>query len=288
MLGGVVTPTEAGLLAVVYALGLGLLYRELRWGQLVGVMRETLYSTCTIMFLIAPATMRSRLMGVLTVSIGTGPIGMLYAGFLADWIGAHSDERAWVGLPLLAAGRALGALRFSFTRQQKISQEDGVFLEALQSRTRFYGDASALRSWLFRIARNNLIDHWRRAQRARSESYHEIEESELARSVVAEDPEDTAIVSLDRQRLRAGIDTLSADQQEVVKTLLFDTITLALQATWELIRTVNQYIVKREPWSLAKRPDQRGVKARTRTNLCHFDTRNEWRQFRDGRQFADD
>ncbi|WP_049573024.1 SpoIIE family protein phosphatase [Nonomuraea sp. SBT364] len=44
---------------------------------------------------------------------------------------AGSDERAWVGLPLLAAGRALGALRFSFTRPQKISQEDGVFLEAL-------------------------------------------------------------------------------------------------------------------------------------------------------------
>ncbi|MFF0769464.1 SpoIIE family protein phosphatase [Nonomuraea wenchangensis] len=44
---------------------------------------------------------------------------------------ASSDERAWVGLPLLAAGRALGALRFSFTRPQKISQEDGVFLEAL-------------------------------------------------------------------------------------------------------------------------------------------------------------
>ncbi|GAA1294408.1 MULTISPECIES: SpoIIE family protein phosphatase [Planotetraspora] len=43
----------------------------------------------------------------------------------------HTDERAWVGLPLLAAGRALGALRFSFTRPQKISQEDGVFLEAL-------------------------------------------------------------------------------------------------------------------------------------------------------------
>ncbi|GLX00795.1 SpoIIE family protein phosphatase [Microtetraspora sp. NBRC 16547] len=42
-----------------------------------------------------------------------------------------TDERAWVGLPLLAAGRALGALRFSFNRSQKISQEDGVFLEAL-------------------------------------------------------------------------------------------------------------------------------------------------------------
>lgn len=44
---------------------------------------------------------------------------------------AHTDERAWVGLPLLAAGRALGALRFSFLRPQKISQEDGVFYEAL-------------------------------------------------------------------------------------------------------------------------------------------------------------
>ncbi|GGP85518.1 SpoIIE family protein phosphatase [Streptosporangium pseudovulgare] len=50
----------------------------------------------------------------------------IISGFIA-----HSDERAWVGLPLLAAGRALGALRFSFTRPQKISQEDGVFLEAL-------------------------------------------------------------------------------------------------------------------------------------------------------------
>ncbi len=34
-------------------------------------------------------------------------------------------------------------------------------------------------------------------------------------------------------------------------------ITLALQAAWELIRSVNQYIVQREPWSLAKKPEQR-------------------------------
>jgi len=34
-------------------------------------------------------------------------------------------------------------------------------------------------------------------------------------------------------------------------------ITGALQDTWELVRAVNQYIVKREPWALAKKPDQR-------------------------------
>jgi methionyl-tRNA synthetase len=34
-------------------------------------------------------------------------------------------------------------------------------------------------------------------------------------------------------------------------------ITGALQDTWDLVRSVNQYIVKREPWALAKKTDQR-------------------------------
>jgi PAS domain S-box-containing protein len=44
---------------------------------------------------------------------------------------AHSNERAWVGLPLLAAGAPLGALRFSFTKPRQITEEERVFLEAL-------------------------------------------------------------------------------------------------------------------------------------------------------------
>jgi PAS domain S-box-containing protein len=43
----------------------------------------------------------------------------------------HSDERAWVGLPLLSSGAALGALRFSFARPRQITEEERVFLEAL-------------------------------------------------------------------------------------------------------------------------------------------------------------
>jgi MFS family permease len=42
----------------------------------------------TIMFLAARPEMRSRVMGVLTVCIGAGPLGMLHLGWLADWIGA--------------------------------------------------------------------------------------------------------------------------------------------------------------------------------------------------------
>lgn len=43
----------------------------------------------------------------------------------------ETDERSWVGLPLLAAGNTIGALRFAFTRQRQITEEEKVFLEAL-------------------------------------------------------------------------------------------------------------------------------------------------------------
>lgn len=42
----------------------------------------------TIIFLASPPVLRSRVMGVLTVSIGAGPIGMVHVGLLADWLGA--------------------------------------------------------------------------------------------------------------------------------------------------------------------------------------------------------
>jgi PAS domain S-box-containing protein len=44
---------------------------------------------------------------------------------------ATSDERSWVGLPLITAGAPLGALRFSFGRPRRIIEEEKVFLEAL-------------------------------------------------------------------------------------------------------------------------------------------------------------
>jgi predicted MFS family arabinose efflux permease len=42
----------------------------------------------TIILLSAPAEQRGQLMGLLVVCIGTGPIGFLHLGLLADWLGA--------------------------------------------------------------------------------------------------------------------------------------------------------------------------------------------------------
>jgi PAS domain S-box-containing protein len=44
---------------------------------------------------------------------------------------SNTDESAWVGMPLMAAGAAIGSLRFSFGRPRKITDEERVFLEAL-------------------------------------------------------------------------------------------------------------------------------------------------------------
>lgn len=52
MTAGVVTPTEAGLLAVMYALLVGLIYRELTWQNIFAALRTGLYSSVGIMVLI--------------------------------------------------------------------------------------------------------------------------------------------------------------------------------------------------------------------------------------------
>jgi fucose permease len=42
----------------------------------------------TLMLLLAPPEVRSRLMGVLSVCIGLGPLGFAHLGLMADWLGA--------------------------------------------------------------------------------------------------------------------------------------------------------------------------------------------------------
>ncbi len=70
---------------------------------LAGAAFATLQAT--IVYLAAPVDMRSRILGVLSVCIGTGPIGFLWLGWLADIIGApHATAITGVmGLLALAA-----------------------------------------------------------------------------------------------------------------------------------------------------------------------------------------
>ncbi len=63
-------------------------------------MQSTLILLCT------PAGARSRMMGVLSVCIGTAPIGFLHIGLLADWFGAPMAVAISAGEGLIALALA--------------------------------------------------------------------------------------------------------------------------------------------------------------------------------------
>ena len=54
----------------------------------------------TLVYLASPPAMRSRIMGVLTVCIGTAPLGFLGLGWLADRVGAPGATAIIGGLGL--------------------------------------------------------------------------------------------------------------------------------------------------------------------------------------------
>jgi MFS family permease len=65
----------------------------------------------TLMLTEAPIEVRSRLMGIVTVCIGTGPLGVLLAGVLSDQIGPRGAVLAMAAAGLVATGALAMALR---------------------------------------------------------------------------------------------------------------------------------------------------------------------------------
>lgn len=100
-----------------------------------------------------------------------------------------------------------------------------VFLRVFRGLDRFEGDAEHLRSWVFTVARNLLVDEHRAAAR---------------RPVTADAPlpergapgsEDDVVASLDARHVGAVLDSLPADQREVVVLRFLVDLPLAEVAT---------------------------------------------------------
>jgi MFS family permease len=65
----------------------------------------------TLMLTEAPIEMRSRLMGIVTVCIGTGPLGVLAIGALSEPLGPRGAILAMAGLGLASTALLMVALR---------------------------------------------------------------------------------------------------------------------------------------------------------------------------------
>ncbi len=67
LLGGFATPTELGAIVVIYAVGLGLAYRELSFAALRGCFADTVVTTGVLLFIIAAAAPFAWLIAVLNL-----------------------------------------------------------------------------------------------------------------------------------------------------------------------------------------------------------------------------
>jgi len=107
--------------------------------------------------------------------------------------------------------------RFLLGLSGKPELADEVFqdtwLSLIRSASQPQGRAT-FRTWLFQIARNRLIDHWRKhgAHQPLHDSY---DEQLHAVGDETNDPEQLLNLSRDNQRLENALQTLPADQREV-------------------------------------------------------------------------
>lgn len=101
-----------------------------------------------------------------------------------------------------------------------------VFCEVIEAVDRFEGTPGGFRAWIFRIARNTMLDHIRKESRRRHDSL-DAAAAEGRLPEDAADPEADALERVERERILSLVDELSADQREVVVLRLVADLSVA-------------------------------------------------------------
>lgn len=134
-----------------------------------------------------------------------------------DALLARYREGDGAAFEILYARHRQGLYRFLLGLSGKPELADEVFQETwlslIRSASQPQGRAT-FRTWLFQIARNRLIDHWRK-HGARQPLHDSYDEQLHAVGDETNDPEHLLNLSRDSQRLESALQALPADQREV-------------------------------------------------------------------------
>ena len=151
----------------------------------------------------------------------------------ADSFGADFDSvlraaQAGAAWALRRLYDALAPAVYGYARGQGAADPEGLvndtFSRAFGRIESFSGDAAALRSWIFTIAHNVLIDERRRVARRPVEAGPVQEHAVTER---AESAEDGALRTFEEQRVRWLLAQLPVDQREVLTLRLLGDMTIA-------------------------------------------------------------
>jgi RNA polymerase sigma-70 factor (ECF subfamily) len=132
------------------------------------------------------------------------------------------------------------------TLAEEVFQETWMSLIRSQSLQR---EAVLFKTWLYQIARNRLIDHWRKSgrQQGRQEAF---DEQRHDQPCSATDPAQQFSLSRDQERLQAALADLPPEQREVF--LLRAHGELELHEIAELTRTPAETVKSRLRYALQK------------------------------------
>lgn len=128
------------------------------------------------------------------------------------------EESAWEEL-LRAHNRKIYNLCYRFTGRpseaEDLTQE--VFIKIFQTLTTYDAAQGAFSTWLNRVARNHLVDHYRRTHKERLTSSLEDETGGLEDKPSAEEHPIARVESRERHEiLQAALNRLSPDMREAV------------------------------------------------------------------------
>jgi len=128
------------------------------------------------------------------------------------------EESAWEEL-LRAHNRKIYNLCYRFTGRpseaEDLTQE--VFIKVFQTLTTYDAVQGAFSTWLNRVARNHLVDHYRRTHKDRLTSSIEDETGGLEDKPSAEEQPIARVESRERhEMLQAALNRLSPDMREAV------------------------------------------------------------------------
>ncbi|MCY1268114.1 ECF RNA polymerase sigma factor SigW [compost metagenome] len=154
---------------------------------------------------------------------------------------------------VLYARHRLGLFRFLCGLCGDQAQAEEVFQETWLSLIRSDSEPgrASFKTWLYQIARNRLIDHWRK--HGRQQGLHEEFDEQLHGDALpgqGEEPERQLALSQDRQRLRDALEALPGEQREVF--LLRAHGELELSEIAELTRTPAETVKSRLRYALQK------------------------------------
>ncbi|AYC33317.1 RNA polymerase sigma factor [Pseudomonas cavernae] len=118
---------------------------------------------------------------------------------------------------LLYARHRLGLFRFlcGLCGDPALAEEvfQDTWLSLIRSETELR-EAVQFNTWLYQIARNRLIDHWRKQGRHQAR-HDEYDEQQHGEPDAAPTPEQQLSLTRDQLRLQAALDDLPAEQREV-------------------------------------------------------------------------